>query len=69
MKGRATQEQTSSEKTFIRKAREIIEKKNGKSPEQLYAERKKRLMDAVELRVPDRVPTPPAEPVSRKTIR
>lgn len=36
--------------------REEIEKKHGKSPEQLYEEREKRVRDAIELREPDRVP-------------
>jgi uroporphyrinogen-III decarboxylase len=38
------------------KLREEIEKKHGKTPEQLYQEREKRLYDAVQLKVPDRVP-------------
>jgi len=33
-----------------------IEKKHGKTPEQLFAEREKRVIDAVELRESDRVP-------------
>ncbi|MBN2240447.1 MAG: hypothetical protein JW712_11800 [Dehalococcoidales bacterium] len=33
-----------------------IEKKNGKSVEELYAEREKRILDAVQGKVPDRVP-------------
>ena len=33
-----------------------IEKKHGKTLEQLYQERQKRMTDAIELRVPDRVP-------------
>ena len=33
-----------------------IEKKHGKTPEQLFVEREKRVTDAVELREPDRVP-------------
>jgi len=33
-----------------------IEKKHGKTTEQLFAEREKRVIDAVELREPDRVP-------------
>jgi hypothetical protein len=36
--------------------RKEIEKKTGKTPEELYAEREKRTRDAVELREPDRVP-------------
>ena len=36
--------------------REEIEKKHGKTPEQLYQEREKRLFDAVQMKVPDRVP-------------
>ena len=39
-----------------KRLREEIERKHGKTPEQLYAEREKRIRDAVELRVPDRVP-------------
>lgn len=39
-----------------RKLREEIERKHGKSPEDLYRERETRLRDAVELREPDRVP-------------
>ena len=33
-----------------------IEERTGKTVEQLYAERAKRVRDAIELRVPDRVP-------------
>ncbi|MEK7354223.1 MAG: hypothetical protein AABZ77_06940, partial [Chloroflexota bacterium] len=33
-----------------------IEKKHGKTPEQLFQEREKRLNDAVQMKVPDRVP-------------
>lgn len=40
----------------IKKLREEIERKHGKTPEQLYAEREKRIRDAIELREPDRVP-------------
>lgn len=36
--------------------RQEIEKKHGKTVEQLYEERGKRIKDAIELRVPDRVP-------------
>jgi hypothetical protein len=36
--------------------REDIEKKTGRSPEQLYEEREKRIRDAIQLRPPDRVP-------------
>ncbi|HSW58951.1 MAG TPA: uroporphyrinogen decarboxylase family protein [Dehalococcoidales bacterium] len=36
--------------------RKKIERKTGKTPEQLFAGREKRVRDAVELRVPDRVP-------------
>jgi hypothetical protein len=39
-----------------RKLREEIEKKHGKSMEELYQEREKRLYDAITLKVPDRVP-------------
>jgi uroporphyrinogen-III decarboxylase len=36
--------------------REQIEKKNGKTPEQLYEERERRVRDAINLEEPDRVP-------------
>ncbi|MFC1928947.1 uroporphyrinogen decarboxylase family protein [Chloroflexota bacterium] len=36
--------------------REQIEKRTGKTPEQLYEEREKRVMDTLQLREPDRVP-------------
>src|ERR1035437_348853 len=36
--------------------KEEIERKHGKTPEALYAEREKRVRDAIEIRVPDRVP-------------
>jgi len=39
-----------------KKLREEIEKKHGKSVEELYQEREKRLYDAITLKVPDRVP-------------
>lgn len=40
----------------IQALREEIERVTGKTPEQLYEEREKRIRDAVELRQPDRVP-------------
>jgi hypothetical protein len=40
----------------FKRLREEIEKKHGKSAEQLCEEREKRINDAIELRVPDRVP-------------
>lgn len=40
----------------IKDLRDEIEKKTGKSPEELYQEREKRVRDAIELKVPDRVP-------------
>ena len=40
----------------IKRLREHIEKKHGKTPEQLYKEREKRLRDAMELKQPDRIP-------------
>ena len=40
----------------IKKLREEIERKHGKTPEQLFEEREKRVRDAIELREPDRVP-------------
>ena len=39
-----------------RKLREQIEAKHGKSVEELYTERGKRIRDAIELKMPDRVP-------------
>ena len=45
--------------TFIdenRKLKEQIEQRHGKSVEALYGERVRRIRDAIELRVPDRVP-------------
>lgn len=48
----ATVKQIDREKTL----KEQIEKKHGKTVEQLYEEREKRVRDAIELRVPDRVP-------------
>lgn len=41
---------------IIRKAREEIERKSGKAPEELFAERDKRVRDTIDLKVPDRVP-------------
>ncbi len=40
----------------IKSLREEIERKTGKSPDELYEEREKRVRDAVNLREPDRVP-------------
>ena len=40
----------------IVKLRQEIEKKHGKTPEQLFEEREKRVRDAIALREPDRVP-------------
>ena len=39
-----------------RRFKDEVEKKHGKTVEQLYAEREKRLYDAAQLKVPDRVP-------------
>ena len=36
--------------------RQEIERRTGKTPEQLYEEREKRVNDAIELKEPDRVP-------------
>jgi hypothetical protein len=41
---------------FIKTLKERIEKKHGKPAEELFREREKRLYDAVQLKVPDRVP-------------
>lgn len=46
----------SREQDVVRRAREAITKRTGKTPEQLYQEREKRVADAVQLKVPDRVP-------------
>jgi hypothetical protein len=40
----------------VAELRDAIEKRTGKTPEQLYDEREKRVRDAIQLRVPDRVP-------------
>ncbi len=40
----------------IKRLRDEIERKHGKTPEQLYEEREKRIRDAIELKEPDRVP-------------
>ena len=40
----------------IQTLREEIERKTGKTPEQLYEERAKRIWDTVQLKEPDRVP-------------
>lgn len=48
-----------AEKQFTdteKKLREEIEKKHGKSPEQLYEEREKRIRETIRLEEPDRVP-------------
>jgi hypothetical protein len=39
--------------------REEIQKKHGKSVEELYNEREKRLHDTITLKLPDRVPVEP----------
>ncbi|MBI4329683.1 MAG: hypothetical protein HY673_00195 [Chloroflexi bacterium] len=44
------------EQDIIKKAREDIQKKTGKTPEELWQEREKRVVDAINLREPDRVP-------------
>ncbi|MFC1949565.1 hypothetical protein ACFLW0_05280, partial [Chloroflexota bacterium] len=46
----------SADKANDKELRDEIEKKTGKSPEELYEEREKRLRDAIELKEPDRVP-------------
>jgi hypothetical protein len=42
--------------TEIKKLREEIEKKHGKTPEQLFEEREKRVRDTIALKQPDQVP-------------
>ena len=44
------------EQEVIKRARDEIEKRTGKTPEQLYAEREKRVTDTMQLRIPDRMP-------------
>ncbi|MFC2021304.1 hypothetical protein ACFLU1_05950, partial [Chloroflexota bacterium] len=44
------------EQEVIKRARDEIEKRTGKTPEQLYTEREKRISDVIQLKVPDRVP-------------
>ena len=46
----------SSNEDIVKRLREEVEKKTGKSPEELYEEREKRLRDAIELKQPDMVP-------------
>ena len=51
MATRVTQEQE-----IIKRAREEIEKRTGKTPEKLYEEREKRIVDSIALKEPDRIP-------------
>ncbi|MBI4304126.1 MAG: hypothetical protein HY665_07310, partial [Chloroflexi bacterium] len=51
METRATQE-----REVIKRARGEIEKRTGKTPEQLFEEREKRILDVIHLKVPDRMP-------------
>ena len=44
------------EKELVERARDKIEKKSGKIPDELYVEREKRIADVIQLKVPDRVP-------------
>lgn len=44
------------DKRDLQTLRKEIEKRTGKTPEQLYEEREKRVRDAIELKEPDRVP-------------
>jgi hypothetical protein len=53
MISRAEMEKYQEENAILKKQ---IEERTGKTVEQLYAERDKRVRDAIELRVPDRVP-------------
>ncbi|HSW57780.1 MAG TPA: hypothetical protein VLH15_05225 [Dehalococcoidales bacterium] len=53
MKSAITKKQYAAEHQSLK---DQIEQKNGKSTEQLYAERAQRVKDVIELRVPDRVP-------------
>src|SRR3990172_3471012 len=52
----AKEQSTEKKDDQEKRLRAEIEKKHGKTPEQLYEEREKRTRDAIELRVPDRVP-------------
>ena len=45
-----------SDQEIFKRAREEVERKSGKTPEELYAEREKRVMDAIAMKEPDRVP-------------
>jgi hypothetical protein len=53
MISRAEIEKYQEENTLLKKQ---IEERTGKTVEQLYAERAKRVRDAIELKIPDRVP-------------
>lgn len=44
------------QKDFIERTREEIQRKTGKTPEELWEEREKRVVDAIQLKEPDRVP-------------
>ncbi|MFC2021444.1 hypothetical protein ACFLU1_06685 [Chloroflexota bacterium] len=44
------------EEDAIKRARDKIEKRTGKTPEQLYEEKEKRITDVIQMKVPDRVP-------------
>ena len=54
MTNRISTKETHEEQT--KRLRDEIEKKTGKTAEQLYEEREKRIRDAIQLREPDRVP-------------
>lgn len=41
---------------YIKRLREQVQQKHGKTPEELFEEREKRVRDAIELKEPDRVP-------------
>jgi hypothetical protein len=52
----AKSESDKEQMAFVQQLKEEIQKKHGKSVEELYHERHKRLYDAFSLKVPDRVP-------------
>lgn len=47
---------TTQGQEVIRRAKGEIEKRTGKTPDQLYQEREKRITDVIQMRVPDRMP-------------
>jgi hypothetical protein len=48
--------QATHEQDSIKRARYEIEKRTGKTPEQLYEERERRVTDTIQMKIPDRMP-------------